>query len=626
MPLAGGKVEVDIDNLQRIYPSLPYGFVSLSIDADNLEKTDDDLFKINAKAVVEGQTYRLIISRKKGRKGWTTHVETNIGPSVTLKSDRQTFLDFELTDELLGNFKFNGKIVSPDEANGDLVINGRLYKLTALLNQDGNLLNAAIKTLRGKNLLKVLASKTETGYDVDITIDILPLGRRGSSKNGAIKISLNREEDGKNILSIKAIFNDLKIFDYEMRTLLAPSGKLVIDGKLSEDWRSRSMRLRILADPEKQIHILFLKNLAKWELNTDWSHGANEGYSLTSELIRGEDYSVFGWHKKRLSINFKDSQTKVTITEDKETNFDLSAEITDYRSGSYNIEITSKIRYFQVALLVPFNGWNLEEFAFSMTGKGMEFQATGSLTQDGKVVYDLNVDTKNAPYSAALKAPDLLPSLLPSGKPSIVVNIDMVYSDAEGMVTKLVLQSEEFPTVVIEQNSDGSIDLTVADQLVAKLTLLGKETHLHTSLVLPMWGQNASLVYSASDVDFSYYRGPSHNVKLNAVWESYDSYEWTANGVWADWGLRKFSAKEKQKLRDANNIVWTYNEAAELSNGMSYGYEMELDVNMKYWVFNRGKFGVTINEIGFVYSTTDGIRFVPNISEFLDSSLVYLGV
>merc|ERR1711860_160451 len=104
---------------------------------------------------------------------------------------------------------------------------------------------------------------------------------------------------------------------------------------------------------------------------------------------------------------------------------------------------------------------------------------------------------------------------------------------------------------------DGSIDLTIANQVVAKLTLLGKET---------------------------------------------------------------------QKLRDANNIVWTYNEAAELSNDMSYGYEMELDVNMKYWVFNRGKFGDTINEIGFVYSTTDGIRFVPNISEFLDSSLVYLGV
>ena len=566
-PMKGAKAEVDIENLNKIFPHLPFQDVKLIIDADNLKDIDDDLFKINAQVIIEGRTHRLIISRKKGSKGWTTHVETSTGQTINIKSDRKKYLDIELTDELyFGTYKFGGKIVNPKEAEADIIFRGRLYKLIASWNKGSNLLSAALKNLRGQDVASIAVKKDGTTFTLDVSTSLIP-GLSSSS----LKLTLGKDAgDGSYSMLVKVFTMERKIIDLDLKTLFDQT-TMMIEAQLSEEWIYGDSKVVIRADLQKGASLFFTVNNRKiFEFKSDYKLSSGDPtvkFELSAELTAGE------WIKKK---------------------FD----------------------------------WHKKEFSIYVSNEGLAGNVVSSLKKDEEILFDLEINTSKAPYTVAIKAPELLRSLLKTDKPSIVFNVDV--SKTDGVDTKIVLSAEKNPTIVLERQPDGRAALSVDGAVVAFISFWISEAKIHSSvgMLLPWAQPNITLDIdweSAIKVDLSGFFDDSNNVKANLVWQKNTNweYDWSMNGVIADVGIKSFNVEEHRSWRDTGNVVYRYKEKTE-TDTYSYGYDIEFDFNSNKWRFNEARYSVMLNNLGLVYSIEDGFSISPSIPEVVDGICNFL--
>ena len=547
--MAGAKVEIDIEDASMIVPRphLRIKEVKVIVDADNLKEIDDHLFKVNAQAIIDGETHQLIISRKKGNKGWTTYVESSSGQMINIKSDKKKYLDFEFTDGVLGSYKFSGEMVAENEAKADIIVGGRLYKMTADWNKNSSChsssINVAIKDLRGNDAFKIAVKKEVSSVLLYVRTSLIP------DLEYVLKANLVKQTAGELALNYKILANNMEQFDFELASQFPEPNKLVISAKhftKALTWERIQVVLKI--DLTKGVSVLVSINEENiLDLTLDYTI-QNQKFEFSLSLATTDD-KRYGWTKKE----------------------------------------------FVTAVTFPRKG--------NLQGKFLSY-----FKKDGDIVFELDVDTIEAPYKATFTDTD------DDDLQNVEFAVDEVKTNSS--VTKLILTSEILPEIVLEIENDGNTVVTVGEDLMAINCVWASETNYHYSVLLPFLSDvNVTIDVGKSSFDFFFYLDANSYIKSNHAWGNASGgvYEWRFDGKGDN---QTTQIEEKLSWRDADNLVYSNKEKTVVGTYIM-NKEYNIDFNTRTWVFNDANIAWRFDDVGVTYTKADGFnlslgRFQPS--------------
>jgi len=475
--MMGGKAEVTVENIQKLVPNYPQPKkMQISIDADNFEKTDDDLFKMNVKYVVDnGQSNNMIVSRKKVGNAWATHIEhrgrimNKEGEFiVNLKSDRENFLTLELTSEALGNFKFDGKVKNNKQVNADIVLNGRLYKMSGTWNR-GKDLKLTMKDLRNKDVMRIFFDHVENDktdmFEIDVGTELVPGVKAAGFKIKAVRDYVNHKESFDMSLNM----NDKTMADLKLKAKFGNHGKMfVLEGKLAESLNTQTPR---------ESKVAF-----------KWSGGKNMKTKL--EIVPCKQFGI-----KDLVVSVtRDADDKsrdwnVIISRSNEEMIKYNLNVAPrFGSEDYEMDVKSHFKLSSNSKLYPvfctygcWNERNLEATARVNKATPYKMVLHAVLKKDGENVLNFDFTTKSSPYQLIIKAPRLLPKILPSGKSSIEFKVD----HNPGKKLSITSNTNSLSSLVLERlpNNDIKVILNGEEKITAGLKQ--KDNMLVQSTTLP---------------------------------------------------------------------------------------------------------------------------------------------
>merc|ERR1712200_262497 len=130
------------------------------------------------------------------------------------------------------------------------------------------------------------------------------------------------------------------------------------------------------------------------------------------------------------TANSRDWQVDITRGGEKLIGYNLNIQA-NAGSSTYNIDVKSHFDLSENSKLYPvfctYGCWTKRDMVASASVEKTKIYKrvlTAELRKDGQPVLNLDIDTKNNPYKMILKAPRILPKILPSGRSSIEFNAD----------------------------------------------------------------------------------------------------------------------------------------------------------------------------------------------------------
>ena len=604
--LEGVMAEVKIENIQNIVPNYPQPKkMQIIMDADNFEKIDDDLFKIDIKYVVDdGKSNNLFVSRKKVGDKWTTVIEHKgmIGKKeanlkINLSSDRETFLTFTFTSNDLGNFKFDGKVKNINEATADIILSGQLYKVSGtwiegkelklsvknpesnhlmhiFIKKEANKFQFTVKDSRKNDLMRIFIKneeKDDTGmYKIDIGTDEIDVGI------DRVKIKIVQDSVvSKSSFDMSLMANNKTLGDLKSMVKVGDIGKaLIFEGKFIE-YRDT------LASRESKVAFM-------------WNFSDQKNITSKLEILPCPDFGI----KDLVMIatgNFQVTDTNgsdisfhsalnIIIMRNKEEMIKYNYTIGLNEIGTTDIQLDFKhqLKLSSNSMIYPiicsYGCWNdLEYKASHRTDKINIFKKIENsvLKIDDKDVFNMHYNTKNNPMELIIKAPTVLPKFLSSGRSSIEFKAD--YKPGKKHLKKLSISSNTnlFSSIIIERLSQNHITLlaTFPDGKVLTTTfksmfLTKKQNNINITL---KGADERNLVVANFDFDLNRTRAPDPKVDTQESDKRSGDFNTGHNGI---------TIRNLEKLAEA------------MLKPRKYYYDLVLNINVKGNIMRFGDYKV----------------------------------
>jgi len=473
--MMGGKAEVTVENIQRLVPNYPQPKkMQVIIDADSFEKTDDDLFQMNVKYVVDnGESNKMIVSRKKVGNAWNTHIEHKgriMGKECeftgNLKSDRENFLTLELTSNTYGNFKFIGKVENDDEVNADIVLNGRQYKISGTWSR-GKEVRLTVKDEGRKNdVMRIIFNHEENDkmdmFEIDIGTELVP-----GVKDAGVKIKAFRDYvNHKEALDMSLNFNDKILADLKIKSKY-DDRMFMLEAKMAESLNSQTPRESKFVFKWKGGNIM----RSKLEIIPDKQFGIKD---LVVAVTHDSDEKSKDW-------NFVISRNSEEMIK---YNLHFAPRV---GPADYEMDVKSHFKLSSNSKLYPvfctygcFNERNLEASARVNKATPYKMVLHAVLKKDGENILNFDFNTNNSPYVLNIKAPRILPKILPSGRPSIEFKAD----HNPGKKLSITSNANFLSSLILERlpNNDIKVILNGEEKITAGLKQEGNMITQSTTL------------------------------------------------------------------------------------------------------------------------------------------------
>merc|ERR1712200_192025 len=186
------------------------------------------------------------------------------------------------------------------------------------------------------------------------------------------------------------------------------------------------------------------------------------------------------------TANSRDWQVDITRGGEKLIGYSLNIQA-NAGSSTYNIDVKSHFDLSENSKLYPvfctYGCWTKRDMVASASVEKTRIYKmvlTAELRKDGQPVLNLDIDTKNNPYKMILKAPRILPKILPSGRSSIEFNAD----HQPGKKLAITSNTNSLPSLIFERlsNQDVKVILNGKELVTGGLTRSDKQISSTTSL------------------------------------------------------------------------------------------------------------------------------------------------
>merc|ERR1711915_411595 len=222
------------------------------------------------------------------------------------------------------------------------------------------------------------------------------------------------------------------------------------------------------------------------------------------------------------TANSRDWQVDITRGGEKLIGYNLNIQA-NAGGSTYNIDVKSHFDLSENSKLYPvfctYGCWTKRDMVASASvekTKIYKMVLTAELRKDGQPVLNLDIDTKNNPYKMILKAPRILPKILPSGRSSIEFNAD----HQPGKKLAITSNTNSLPSLIFERlsNQDVKVILNGKELVTGGLTRSDKQISSTTTLP-PLPGASPSSATersSSTPVSWHSFRRPCS--KEPALW------------------------------------------------------------------------------------------------------------
>merc|ERR1711922_85554 len=454
--------------------------LKLNIDADGGASTTDGLFNIKVDYEADdSRTGSLTIDRSKTGKIWTTEATLvtdgtakYVKPfNLKLQSDRETMLLADFNSARGIQFNVDMKKNVDNKVDADIDIMGQKYKVNG-------------EWIKGKKL----------------------------------DIAVNDAANGNTVLTLKVNRNDKKS-DIALDTSLVPNlGSVGLNIDIDKVAHKATAKVLIGGSP------VMILNVGS-KLSKDKSK-----YGFSAVLTD----NIMGTGKSSIKLKYLKGSPKMTIIFQvkpgmvgvKDFNLNIQA---NAGSSTYNIDVKSHFDLSENSKLYPvfctYGCWTKRDMVASASvekTKIYKMVLTAELRKDGQPVLNL--------YMMILKAPRILPKILPSGRSSIEFNAD----HQPGKKLAITSNTNSLPSLIFERLSNQDVKvilngkelvtggLTRSDKQISSTTTLPDGRSLTTTL---KWAQT-DLKENTVDLILD---GTERNLNANLKWNFKDPSKLSLN-------------------------------------------------------------------------------------------------
>jgi len=462
-PIKGFKAELMIQDLKKLNPRLRGSPIKLKlkIDADGGAKMDDGLFEVHINYEInDSETGTLDISRAKNGKMWSSNVKLDTGANaryvkrgfnLDLKSDRESMLIGKFENSAGKKFTIDMKKSSDNKIDADILVRGMVFKVSGEWIK-GKKLDITINDNNGQKMATVYATRDPKKTDIDINAFVPGVGAVGA------KINVDKV---KHALDVSLLMGGAPIITINGRS------------KYSAEKKKFGVELRVTdnlsgAGPRKSSAVLKWSGgpnmKTKFQFNPAKEFGVKD---MTVTVSRDADDKSRDWN--------------VLITRNQEELIKYNLNVAP-RVGStdYELDVKSQFDLSENSKLYPifctYGCWtkrNLEATARLDKNKPYKMILSLVLLKDGENVMNIDVNTKNNPYEFIIKAPRLLPRILPSGRSSIEFKAD----HNPGKKLAITSNTNSLPSLIFERlpNNDVKVILNGEEKITGGLKMQGNQ-------------------------------------------------------------------------------------------------------------------------------------------------------
>merc|ERR1712002_1087544 len=382
-PLKGGKVQLKVDDLKKIFPQAHSNKVEVHAEFDGGVAMDDGLFKMVVHYSMvhsdgEGEEKgEAMIERKQTGDVWTTTIKTSASPfggktiipeainnlEVMVESDRQTKLHAKYVNPTKSrDMNINIDRVPGQSLHLEIVNGDRKHDLTFKVGD--------LNFRKMDGIFNVAVEGTSLGEAVKGEL-------KGSKNNGVQVLQFELEKGNKKYIQIETKIK-MSGFNIETRTKYAVLGG-TIAGKV----------------------LLKLENGVFNFKHTDST--TDESVELTAKYIDGKSLEIEGKKNGESMWTYKTNRTKrknnnkvFEMAFDTEMTLSSNSKVYKFLSEKYPYG-AFKTRNNKVDIFVNKKNKNL---------LAPKFKVEVQLQKDGEKVVDLTADTTGSPYVFKLTAPN----------------------------------------------------------------------------------------------------------------------------------------------------------------------------------------------------------------------------
>jgi len=413
--LKGGKAQVVVDNLKKYVKRARSSKVQLDVKFDGGDSARDGLFSLEVNYElhhdgVEKGVMTMVRSKTGGL--WQTHVENknlqkpNGKPifqafEIKAKSDRKTMLTGTYNSARFGtDYTFNVDRVPGKKVDAVLEGNGKKYVLNGVLDKAEHKVTVNLDANGFDYKLEVDADYNNDKVEFDLKVNL--------GNSGSYNVVFFAKKDLTNA-KLAVVFNNNPFFQLTVKgkkdlqkmnfkyqgqySGVLGSGKVRFARTSTKD--GGSLKLQYLPDGG-----LDLKLEGKRVLS------ANNDLELEAKATRG------GAEYWKYNIHF----TPVSSADTYEMNVKSQFDIEDENSMVYSLFCNHGFGCFKHRSLKA--KMNLDK------AKPLRVDFDLNLFKDDEEVLMADVNTKQSPYKFVVKAPRILPKLLPTGRSSIEFEAD----------------------------------------------------------------------------------------------------------------------------------------------------------------------------------------------------------
>lgn len=406
--LKGGNAVITIDDLQKIIKKARSKYVQIKIKFNPGNNPRDGLFTLDVEYELQhANTEKGKIHINRAFAGGFYNMDVSVTPvgsasrrliplfTLTTKSDRKTMMEGSYRCSDGHEYKIDVKRTPGKKIHAVINGNGRQYTI------DGNLdrANKAVKIdidangkkyqINGKledsaKEMKIKANIQKDGESYDVEFD----GKKDFTSQ-SLKVLFN----GNNFANVKLLSKkeDDKVMKSELRYSMVGLG----DGKI---------RVSFKDGPKKEFKIQYLpKSGLDLKLELTRELHSDQSRHIVAEVTRGGEKYI---------------QYKNDIVPTK-------------TSSAYTLNVDSELTLSEKSLVYAmfckygcFKHRTMHAQLYAEKDKPYKFSLDVQLTKDKEQVLTMEINSRNNPYIFNIKAPRILPKILPTGRESIEFEAD----------------------------------------------------------------------------------------------------------------------------------------------------------------------------------------------------------
>jgi len=467
-PIKGAKAEIVIANVQAIVKNLKEPMkLKLNIDADGGASTTDGLFNIKVDYEADdSRTGSLTIDRSKTGKIWTTEAKLvtdgtakYVKPfSLKLQSDRETMLLADFNSARGIQFNVDMKKNVDNKVDADIDIMGQKYKVNGEWIKGKKLDIAVNDAANGNTVLTLKVNRNDKKSDIALDTSLVP-------NLGSVGLNIDIDKVAHKATAKVLIGGN-------------PVMILNVGSKLSKDKSKYGFNAvltdNIMGTGKSSIKLKYLKRSPKMTII----------FTVKPGMVGVKDFNLN--IVRTATANSRDWQVDITRGGEKLIGYNLNIQA-NAGSSTYNIDVKSHFDLSENSKLYPvfctYGCWTKRDMVASASvekTKIYKMVLTAELRKDGQPVLNLDIDTKNNPYKMILKAPRILPKILPSGRSSIEFNAD----HQPGKKLAITSNTNSLPSLIFERlsNQDVKVILNGKELVTGGLTRSDKQISSTTTL------------------------------------------------------------------------------------------------------------------------------------------------